>query len=46
MLEPTFIPANPVDHRDALIALNIEYVSWLAAEGEAYFGISAQVLSA
>ena len=42
MSEPTFIPANPVDHRDALIALNIEYMSWLSTEGESYFGISAQ----
>ena len=42
MTEPTFIPANPVDHRDALIALNIEYVSWVAAEAESYFGISTQ----
>jgi GNAT superfamily N-acetyltransferase len=39
-MEPTFIPANPADHRDALISLNIEYVSWLATEGESYFGIS------
>lgn len=23
-MEPTFIPANPVDHRDALVALNVE----------------------
>jgi GNAT superfamily N-acetyltransferase len=40
--EPTFTPANPVDHRHALIALNIEYVSWVAAEAESYFGISTQ----
>jgi GNAT superfamily N-acetyltransferase len=42
VIEPTFIPANPVDHRDALIALNIEYMSWLSTEGETYFGISAK----
>ena len=42
MVEPTFIPANPVDHRDDLITLNIEYMSWLSTEGESYFGISAQ----
>lgn len=41
-MESTFILANPVDHRDALVALNIEYMSWVAAEGESYFGISAQ----
>jgi GNAT superfamily N-acetyltransferase len=40
--EPTFTSANPVDHRDALIALNVEYVSWVAAEAESYFGISTQ----
>jgi GNAT superfamily N-acetyltransferase len=40
--EPTFTPATPVDHRDALIALNVEYVSWVAAEAESYFGISTQ----
>lgn len=42
MTEPTFTPANPVDHRDALIALNIEYVSWVAEAAEIYFGISTQ----
>jgi GNAT superfamily N-acetyltransferase len=40
--EPTFIIANPVAHRDDLVALNIEYMSWLSTEGESYFGISAQ----
>jgi len=40
--EPIFTPTNPVDHRDALIALNVEYVSWVAAEAESYFGISTQ----
>jgi len=42
VIEPTFIPANPIDHRDALISLNVEYMSWLAAEGESYFDISTQ----
>jgi GNAT superfamily N-acetyltransferase len=42
MIDPNFIPANLVDHRDDIIALNIEYMSWLSTEGEAYFGISAQ----
>lgn len=42
MIEPTFIAANPVDDRDALVALNIEYMSWLSTKGESYFGISAQ----
>ncbi len=41
MIQPTFITANPVDHRDDLVALNIEYMSWLSKEGESYFGISA-----
>jgi hypothetical protein len=44
MKAPTFIPANPMTHHDALIAINVEYLSWLAAEGEAYFGIKAIVL--
>jgi hypothetical protein len=42
MQAPTFTPANPVTHYDALIAINVEYISWLAAEGEAYFGIKAE----
>lgn len=42
MQAPTFTPANPVTHHDALIAINVEYLSWLAAEGEAYFGIKAE----
>src|SRR5690349_17825846 len=42
MKAPTYTPANPVTHYDALIAINVEYLSWLAAEGEAYFGIKAE----
>jgi GNAT superfamily N-acetyltransferase len=40
--EPTFTPANPVDHRDALIALNIEYMSWAAIEFKSSFGIATE----
>ena len=42
MKTPTFTPANPVTHRNALIAINVEYLSWVAAEGETYFGITPQ----
>ncbi|HJZ47607.1 MAG TPA: GNAT family N-acetyltransferase [Roseiflexaceae bacterium] len=42
MTTPTFTPATPVDQRDALIALNVEYLSWAAAEAETSFGITPQ----
>jgi ribosomal protein S18 acetylase RimI-like enzyme len=40
----TFTSAAPVSHRDALIDINIEYVSWVANEIERAFGISPQGL--
>lgn len=43
---PTFTPANPVAQRNALIAINVEYLSWVAAEAEAYFGITHRPVSA
>ena len=42
MTEPIFTPANLVDHRDALLALNIEYAAWAVPEMEAFFGINLQ----
>jgi GNAT superfamily N-acetyltransferase len=42
MKTPTFTPANPVAHRNALIAINVEYLSWVAAEVETSFGITPQ----
>ncbi|MEO8103147.1 MAG: GNAT family N-acetyltransferase [Betaproteobacteria bacterium] len=40
----TFTLADPVVHRDALININIDYISWLATEIEKSFAISPQVL--
>jgi GNAT superfamily N-acetyltransferase len=40
--EPIFTPANLVDHRDALLAFNIEYAAWAVPEMEAFFGINLQ----
>jgi GNAT superfamily N-acetyltransferase len=37
-----FTPANPVEHRDALIALNVEYLTSVAAAVDAHFGINSQ----
>ena len=42
MTTPTFTPANPIDDRDALIAVNMEYLSWVAAEAETAFGITPE----
>jgi GNAT superfamily N-acetyltransferase len=42
MKTPIFTPATPVAQRDALIAINVEYLSWVAAEAETYFGITPQ----
>jgi N-acetylglutamate synthase-like GNAT family acetyltransferase len=36
-----FFRATPQQHRAELIDLNIEYVSWVLGEMEAYFGVSA-----
>jgi hypothetical protein len=35
-------PANPVAQRDALIAINVEYLSWVATAAETHFGITPQ----
>jgi hypothetical protein len=45
MTTPIFTPANPVEHRDALIALNVEYLTWLAAAMDVHFGINSQSAS-
>lgn len=45
MTTPIFTVANPVEHRDALIALNVEYLTWVAAAMDIYFGIDSQAAS-
>jgi GNAT superfamily N-acetyltransferase len=45
MTTPTFTPANPVEHREALLALNVEYLTWLSAAIDAHFGINSQAAS-
>lgn len=39
MLPPDFIAADMLVHREALIALNVEYVSWVFAEVEQLFNV-------
>lgn len=39
MTEPRFIVANLAEHRTELLALNVEYVSWVFAGVDATFGI-------
>jgi GNAT superfamily N-acetyltransferase len=42
---PQFITANLRDHRAELLGLNVEYVSWVFAEVDAFFGVRcAQVV--
>jgi GNAT superfamily N-acetyltransferase len=41
MTEPTFRIADPVADRDALLAINIEYVAWVFMEIEAMSGLTA-----
>lgn len=36
-----FIAASPLTHRDALIELNVEYLTWVFANVEAHLGIPA-----
>ena len=36
-----FIAASPLTHREALIELNVEYLTWVFANVEAQFGIPA-----
>jgi GNAT superfamily N-acetyltransferase len=40
MAPHTFILANAVTHRDALLRINIEYMSWIASEMEKSFALS------
>ena len=44
MSSPTFRLADPVADRAALIALNVEYVTWVFAEIEQRFGMTAQAV--
>lgn len=41
MHEPEFVAADPVAHRADLIALNVEYLSWVFGEIENEFGVAA-----
>jgi N-acetylglutamate synthase-like GNAT family acetyltransferase len=41
---PSFTLADPVVHREALLDINLEYVSWVAAGIEALSGISVAAL--
>lgn len=41
MLQPEFIAADARIHRDELIALNVEYVSWVFGEIEKLFDVPA-----
>jgi GNAT superfamily N-acetyltransferase len=45
MTTPTCTPANSVDHRDAVLALNVEYLTWLSAAIDAHFGVDSQAAS-
>jgi ribosomal protein S18 acetylase RimI-like enzyme len=42
MPSPTFRPADPATDRQALIDLNVEYVTWVFAEFEKAFGATAR----
>lgn len=42
MTEPILIPADPAIHRAALLALNLEYMSWVFAEMALCFNTSVQ----
>jgi GNAT superfamily N-acetyltransferase len=41
MPQAEFIAASPLTHRDTLIELNVEYLTWVFASVEAQFGIPA-----
>jgi len=45
MPTPLFVPANPRDHLDALLSINLEYVSWVFAEMERSFGVTASAMT-
>lgn len=38
MATVSFTPATPATHRDALVAINIEYLTWASAAMDAHFG--------
>jgi len=40
MTRPTFTVAHPITHRDALLRINLEYMSWVTAEIEKAFGVT------
>jgi GNAT superfamily N-acetyltransferase len=42
MLQPEFTIADARAHRDELVELNVEYMSWVLAEIEGLFGVSAR----
>jgi ribosomal protein S18 acetylase RimI-like enzyme len=44
MTASTFTLADPIAHRDALVSINIEYLSWVWSEIEQSFDISVQEL--
>jgi GNAT superfamily N-acetyltransferase len=41
----TFTLANPVTHRDALLGLNLEYMSWVSAGIEQHYGLTSRDMS-
>lgn len=45
MTAPVFIPADPVTHGTALLALNVEYMSWVFAEMARHFNRSIDELA-
>ena len=40
MATPVFVPADPIDHREVLIEINLEYVSWVFAQMAPSLGVS------
>ncbi len=44
MTPPQFITANLRDHRDEVLELNVEYLSWVFAEVDAFFGVSCTAI--
>lgn len=40
----TFLLANPVAHRDAILGINVEYMAWVADGIEKSFGLTPQAL--
>ncbi|MBW8831760.1 MAG: GNAT family N-acetyltransferase [Burkholderiales bacterium] len=41
MSAPAFIRSDPVEHYDAIVSINIEYMSWVRDEMERSFGANA-----